>query len=365
MGSLLANHTDSRDNNFNLLRFLAAGMVLVGHSFPLSGVADEPLFGGLSLGYVAVDVFFVTSGLLVTRSLLVRGNPLAFAWARFVRIYPALWVAVLFCALPLGLSFSSLGFGAYLGDGQVGRFVLHNGTLVFGKLQYTLPGVFTHNPYPEAVNGSLWTLPWEIRMYAVLGAMGALAALLPRAWRLRAVQSGVVALAVLGTVAAVGHQWSGWWQHSPQSRGLRLLAMFFVGGSFYVLRGRVVLSHGFFLLGVVSLVLLQGQSRPFFLAYMLLVGYLVLYLGYVPGGFLRSFNRLGDVSYGLYIYAFPVQQGLAALQPGLGPGSMVIQAGLVTLVLAIASWRWIEKPALRSKEAYRRWVPAAWTRNPF
>ena len=232
MGSLLASHTNSRDNNFNLLRFLAASLVLFAHNYPLTATHGEPLFGGLKLGHVAVDIFFITSGLLVTRSLLTRGNVAAFAWARFVRIYPALILAVLLCAFPLGLFFTTQATGEYLKDGQVLRFVVKNASLVLGSIAYNLPGVFADNPYPKAVNGSLWTLPWEIRMYALLGIMGLGSLFLPKQSRTLWIERAVLALALVGLIASLTHQFNGWAGPVYNGNGLRLLSMFFVGAAF-------------------------------------------------------------------------------------------------------------------------------------
>lgn len=101
MGNLISKYTKSRNNNYNLIRFLAATLVLFTHSFALtfgSGTA-EPLRNtlGITWGTIAVDVFFVTSGFLIASSFFQRNNVTAFVWARILRIYPALIVALLFC----------------------------------------------------------------------------------------------------------------------------------------------------------------------------------------------------------------------------------------------------------------------------
>ncbi len=101
----LSNFTDGRDNNFSLIRIIAAFAVLITHSFALAiGTGEaEPFqkFLGMTMGTIAVDIFFITSGFLVTSSLLTRQSVIEFVWARVLRIYPAL--LVMLCLTVFGL----------------------------------------------------------------------------------------------------------------------------------------------------------------------------------------------------------------------------------------------------------------------
>ena len=85
--------------------------------------------------------------------------------------------------------------------------------------------------------------------------------------------------------------------------------------------------------------------------YPFLLCYLVLWCALVPGGVLTHYRKLGDYSYGLYLWQFPIQQCLARAVPGLQPWSMMALAFPITLVFAVASWTWIESPALARKPA--------------
>jgi peptidoglycan/LPS O-acetylase OafA/YrhL len=100
------------------------------------------------------------------------------------------------------------------------------------------------------------------------------------------------------------------------------------------------------LLGLLLMAWLSVGSPLFQSLAALCIAYGVLYLAYVPKGWLLHFNRLGDYSYGLYLFAFPIQQALKAVWPGLQPWPMFASAALLTLLCAIASWHLIEKPAL-------------------
>ena len=167
----LSNYTQGRDNNFNLIRIMAALAVLVTHSFALAiGTgAAEPFRDslGMTMGTIAVDIFFVTSGFLVTGSLLTRHSALEFLWARTLRVFPALLVMLLLTVFGLGPLVTSWPLSAYLTDAGTYGYLLKCATLVSG-VQYNLPGVFADNPFKSAVNGSLWSLPYEIRMYAIV-----------------------------------------------------------------------------------------------------------------------------------------------------------------------------------------------------
>ena len=117
MAIALSDLSSSRANNFNLIRFIAASMVIIYHSYPLTGTIGGLLHEqGISLGHVAVDIFFVTSGFLITGSLVARKNLLAFVVARILRIYPALIVAVCFCVFIIGVYFTTQPIESYLSN---------------------------------------------------------------------------------------------------------------------------------------------------------------------------------------------------------------------------------------------------------
>ncbi len=351
MGRYLSEFTGSRDNNFNLIRFLAAFLVLFSHSFALvyGTKQAEPLRTtlGMTWGGIAVDVFFVTSGFLITGSYFSRNNLTAFIWARVLRIYPALIVSMFFCVFVLGPSLSVYGIGDYLADSQAYLYFVKNSFLFLG-VEYELPGVFMENPWGNTVNGSLWTLPHEVRMYASLAVFLVGLSLLRTRWKRVGFRS---AMLLMGLLALGFHIFNHFHPVIP-SGYIKLFSMFYVGGAMYLWRDRILLSGKWFLLALAALLASTAEKDAFFVVYCLVLPYLVFFLAYVPGGVLREFNKLGDYSYGLYIYAFPIQQTVVALLDGASVGEVIVLSFLGTLFLAVLSWHLIEKRCLRLKGSY-------------
>ena len=348
MATRLSTYTHNRDNNFNLIRFIAASLVLYSHSFPLAlGTGHtDPFFRAIGIGggTIAVDVFFITSGFLIAGSFFARANLIAFVWARILRIYPALIVALLFCVLVVGLAFTTLTAYEYLSNPKTHRFLLKNATLL-SAIRYQLPGVFADLPYPNAVNGSLWTLPYEIKMYAWLAVVGSAFRFAHAKFGWHIVKPGFLVIAVGALAASLANHF-----HPFESvHFVRLFCMFFLGVAFYAHRGHIYLSSRLFLALVVALALSAADQDAFFVAYSLALPYLVFYLAYVPSGWIRRFNQAGDYSYGIYIYAFPVQQSVAQLIPGVSVATMISTAFAATLALAFLSWHLVEKRCLARK----------------
>ena len=346
----LGDYNAGRDNNFNLLRFVAASAVLVSHSFALAtgDPRTEPLrqLLGLSLGDIAVGVFFVTSGFLVTGSLLSKRNATEFFLSRALRIYPGLWVAVLLTVSAFGLFYTELSAGAFFTQRATWRYVVTNMAML-GYETYGLPGTFGHLPFANAVNGSLWSLPYELRMYMLLGfawiAFSAVSVAPVRwiKWLCVAVAASVVALDLAFLWVHVSNPGT---YREPLMVGLG--AAFFVGAALRVLQHRVPVSRA--ILGVlIAALALSAATSGFLVIYRLTFAYVVLYLALVPRGWALRFNRFGDYSYGIYIYAFAVQQAIVYALPGITPIRLIALSFPPTLGLAFASWHLIEKRALR------------------
>lgn len=176
----ISSIADHSENAFDFVRFAAAFSVLFSHSFPLCGIREPLLVFGLPLANIAVYVFFVISGFLVYQSWARDPSLGRFAARRGLRLLPALVVAVCVTVFVIGPLMTTLPLVQYFRGADTWTYLLSNASLVVGR--YTLPGVFESNPYPAAVNGSLWTLRYEALMYIILAAFGVAARRVHTRW---------------------------------------------------------------------------------------------------------------------------------------------------------------------------------------
>ena len=340
---MLSDLARGRDNNFNLIRILAAFAVLLSHSFALAVGSEnaEPLrvTYGLTWGDIAVNIFFIASGFLVTSSLLTRQSATAFIWARVLRIFPALWVMLLITVFGLGLSLTTESAAAYLRQPETWRYFLKN-AILFRGIDYQLPGI------GGSVNGSLWSLTPEVRMYATLLALW-LAAALAGGFRRRALCVAIVSIAVLSGAWYLYHE-----QFEPLDNVPRLAFMFFTGASFFVFKDRIALRKTACILLLVAIAVSLFNRVTLFFVLNLSLAYVLMYAAYAVSGPIRAFNSLGDYSYGAYIYAFPVQMGLCHLVPHISVPALMASSAVITATLAVLSWHLLEKRALALKTAF-------------
>ncbi len=297
-------------------------------------------------------MFFVISGFLVPRSFERQPTLVSWLRARCLRLAPALAVVLLLTVVVLGPLVTTLPLAEYAKRPETLTYVPRNLSLAF--LQHGLPGVFGENPYPRSINGSLWTLFYEVVCYGGVMVVGVLGTLRSRCGM--GVTLGLFVL-VYATVTLTPLRASA--PHRLLSL-LRLGLPFAIGTGFYVWRARLVLHPGL-LIGLVGLTLLARNSVLSPALFVLSLCYAVFLLAYLPGGILRRYNRLGDYSYGTYVYAFPVQQLVVFLFHPMDPLVNIAIALPVTLVLAVLSWTGVERPALalaRSRSPARRGAAA-------
>lgn len=345
----LSDFTNSRDNNFNLIRFIAALAVLFSHCYPTTNTKDELITQfGFDMGDIAVDVFFVASGFLVTNSLVKRYDLRTFFIFRFLRIYPGLWVSVIFNVFVIGVLFTSLDNSAYLFNRQTIVFLIKNSILVLGEANQ-LPGVFKHNPYHTVVNASMWSLPWEVRMYLMLIFIGFISHIGKANEFRKRVSRLVTAIAICTTTIYISDYYLILFEEKT-SQFFRLSTMFFIGSLALIYQQKIFLSWHLLFTLIIILFFFSFTKNLLFVPYLLLISYLVFFAAYIPAGFIRKFNLLPDYSYGLYIYGFPVQQSLAHLYPKISVLPMLLSSFVVTLLLAAFSWHFVEEPSLKLKK---------------
>jgi len=344
-GTLEHSAVAVHSNNFDAIRLLAALLVMVSHQLFFLG-RTQPLIAGRTLGDIGVFAFFVISGYLVAESWYRDPHLVRFALRRFLRIWPALAVATAIISF-IGAFITVLPPNTYFGH-AVWHFIAGNLQL---RVVYDLPGVFASSPVTamSAVNGSWWSIPLEMRCYLYLAVLGLIG--LRRRWCV------VLALAVavfLYTRTLPGHP-----KASAAHNISFLCIMFFLSGvcarQFVVelLRFRALwVSIGVLLL--IGAVLSGGGD----LALSIALAPLVLVTGSLSTPWVRAASRFGDLSYGIYIYAYFVQQLSVRYWPG--SHSMIAStcaSVVVTTGSAWCSWHVVEAPALRLKPHLRRWFP--------
>jgi len=324
-------------NSFDLLRLLAASLVLYSHQYVLLGVVEPSFFGLTTLGGAGVSIFFFLSGLLVWTSWARDPDLWRFFLKRSLRIFPALWVAVLVSVFLFGPAVSSFDFWDYFESSETREYL--NNAILF--VRYDLPGVFEENPFPNAVNGSLWTLPAEFLCYVSVAVVGSLA-LMHR--------SGLVCGLFLALLAAeFGSHYFG----SHLAANFEMAAFFWWGVWYgYMSSDSVAKLKLNWLITVAGvLVFLSLGTRGVDRTGMLVFAAALVMLAQRWTGGARVTDPIGDLSYGMYIFAFPVQQWLAqsASDHERSFGLMLMVAFALTASLSYVSWHLIEKRALRFK----------------
>jgi peptidoglycan/LPS O-acetylase OafA/YrhL len=338
----LADGLAGRKDNFLALRLFAASLVIVAHSYALVlGEVRErdPITAvlGIYSGTVAVYLFFVLSGFLVTGSWLERRELRSFVISRALRLVPASFVCAVVCALLAGPLWTVLDPGSYFAHPKTWTYILQNSTFV--RVQFDLPGVF-EDLRRTSVNGSLWTLRHEAGAYAYVALLGVLG-VLTRRWLALAV---ITALVLVGIFADA-------WMPLFRYHDARVLAGYFaLGMALYLLRDRIPLT-AWIALPLIALAVFTKGTAAYPWAFALALCYVALWLAYLPA--IPGLERLGDPSYGIYLWGFPIQQTLVWHMPEIDPVLLSVLALPMAWLLGALSWRFVEKPALALK---RRWA---------
>ncbi|MEU0056416.1 acyltransferase [Streptomyces sp. NPDC006334] len=370
----VAELSAGRDNSFGFLRLALATAVIVSHARALGYGGKEYAVafsrGQATLGNLAVYGFFVLSGFLVARSGL-RLSVGRFLWHRALRILPGFWVCITLTALFLAPSLHWYIHGTFAGmGGPDGPFGYLQDNWAVATRRYDISGLMVHERalgvvHAPAFNGSLWTLRHETLCYlgvAVLAVTGVLS---------RARRVVVLITALLAWLVVRQAITDPFWAGAVEARFFRIMYLPLVGG---VTPGWVSYLGFAFCLGM--LVELYKErvpvSAPLALAagavvlgslrhgYFYVVGlpayaYVLLWLALrLPGAF-RRIGARDDYSYGIYIYGFPVQQTLAVLgYSRFGMPLYLLLSLSFALILAVASWHLVERPALRLKDLGKR-----------
>ena len=372
---------DPKSNSFGFLRFVFAVLVIFAHTFPVGGFGVETLNlltnGTYGLGTIAVDGFFVFSGYLITASYVRTQSLPIFLWHRIIRIFPAYWVCIIFTAIALPLIFGlhpdfAYLYGSFFNPAIVAlqsicgmflplllacspgweKIAAHLPQFPVSAFSGSLRSLISHNPISADINASLWTLGHELRLYLIVGLLGFCGLLRKQA------------IVLLFLVSWTGYViLSFWLPLEGFIQAMHTSAHFWAGALVFFIRLPQKQSWVIFfaLLTVLTLPLsLYPLVSPFTTAYLMF--WLAKELPF------QTLFRKRDYSYGLYIYAYPVQQALAAAKvTQWGFGIYFAVTLMITFGLAFLSWHIVESKALTLKDLWqprpRRLRPAKAVRD--
>lgn len=326
--------SERKGNNIGVLRLALAALVIVSHVF---GIPNSPQSDSWRLGRIAVDGFFVLSGYLMYQSWLRHPSPRAFTLNRVLRIYPGFVVASLFCAYVVGPLAAS---GAYWPRFDVHAFALN----ALHLAEPAIPPVFQGLPL-HAVDLPMWTIGFEARCYCAVVVLGAVG-LVTRRWPLAVIclVAGAVYIGCELHMMRLSPSLY-WWP--------RFITTFAAGMTFAAYPARLAITGQ--RAGIAVVVLFAAHFTPGYTAVMpACVAFIVLYLAY--GTKPRISTNGVDLSYGVYLYAFPVQQLISLYAPGMTSTALFLSTVAVTAPLAALSWFIVERPALRVKQRPPRLV---------
>ncbi|MEO1670936.1 MAG: acyltransferase [Cyanobacteria bacterium J06631_2] len=338
----------SRKNNFDLIRLLAALVVVAAHTADVSQYAAFEFLSATFSSGLAVDVFFIISGFLIFRSFKNSSSLVSYFQKRARRILPAYVAVILISAV--GLSFvSSLSFAKYFNLEFI-KYIFFN-LITLNFLQPTLPGVFENQEF-QAVNMSLWTIKVEIMFYLVVPLIAYWLNKTNKVW-------GMVAIylsSILYTIAVVA------WSNQVGASGFvgqleqqlpGQLALFISGAflySFYDKFRQNILAA----LAIATLILtVHNFVTQINFAYPIALAVFVLYFC-LMFKYLGNFGKYGDFSYGIYIWHFPILQVFVHFNLFEQPFIATPLLFLCVFAASFISWNWIEKPFLKKRSHYTK-----------
>jgi len=336
-----------RRNNFDFIRLILASGVIISHSFPLTGKKELLLHYShdqIDLGRFAVECFFAMSGYLIFQSLERSKTILNYLWKRILRLFPALVVLLLFTVLILPFVYE----GRNIFDEKSYWSYFPNVLLLY-RVQYNVDGVFTHNPYPGAINGSLWSLSYEFSLYLFL--------LLLFPFKKR---SGFVkaVLILTFTVSYLLLQFKPLFlsflfdQFLLTSQLSYKLASFFLAGSILSFLNFKKFNTLFVRMSLACILITSIFFNLYEAIAPLALPILIIMLSKLNTSPVNLIGKvIGDISYGVYIYGFFIQQLLMYFF-NLNTILLMITGLFVTYILAFLSWRYIESPSLKFKNLF-------------
>lgn len=343
-----------RCNNLNVIRLISAILVVFAHSYPLALGKHSVVFGAIStrcFGYIAILSFFTLSGYLITRSYCFNENMISFIVSRVLRIVPG-YIGCLLLSIFIGSFLTNYDLAEYFLP-SLHFFVDHVRHLILPVTSSSLPEVFSQNPLPNAVNGSLWSLPIEVRMYVIVLLLGFFGLFNKKNMLNLLFSFSIFMLCVISFLKPhIFHKVCVYLFFIPVTQLIVFPVAFFVGMYFYLYRKYIPISIFPFISLLFMLFLLPYSP----ILQVITVSYAVLLFGFHPKVIINKFLGAPDYSYGIYIFSFPIQQTIVSVFKIYDPHLLFYISLPVTLFFAALSWHYVEKPSLNLKGRTQEYI---------
>lgn len=323
------------------MRLAAASLVFYDHMFIIYGQGMVLITPWVNPGRLSVWVFFIISGYLIAKSWCRDSNIIRFTYNRFLRIWPALCVVVLLTVFLLGPLVSTLSASQYFSHSGTYQYL----EILRMKIHYLLPGVFENNPLKFSVNGSLWTLPLEVKCYIILAVLGIIGLL-----------KNKILLPTLLVLLMCIFFYEFYFQKikfiSLDSRKLIEYGTFFCFGAILCLFDEVIQKKRLLIIACSILIFFVCYwYEQYLLAFFLTFPPIIILVGTSQWYMISDLGKWGDFSYGVYIYAFPIQQTTwLFFKDSIGFYPLMIVAYALTFFVAFLSWHFVEYPMLNLKK---------------
>jgi peptidoglycan/LPS O-acetylase OafA/YrhL len=337
----------SRNNNFDFLRLTFASFVIVTHSYPLSGIISCDFLcnitnGQVTFSYIGVKGFFVISGYLIFQSLQRSENVFDYFWKRLLRLYPALFILLILTIVLAPFIYQS-DVPFFLNKSII-TYIPNNLSLY--HIQNRIDGIFNNNPYKSTINGSLWTIPYEFTMYILLSFL-----IIFKKNKLITQTLLIISFLLLLISNVLYFEKFKPYRFILSGDNFVDLGIFFISGSLLAAANieKLKLKKELLILFVILFILSIYYNFYCYSKYVTLPILIVL-LGLNPIKFINNIEtKIGDLSYGLYIYSFPIQQTLMYYFK-LNFMELMVYSLIISCAFAYLSWHFIEKKALKYKK---------------
>ncbi len=338
---------DRFSNNFDFLRILGAFLVLYYHCFPLTGTPEGYavwILGKFKIVDLGLIIFFVISGYLVTHSWSRSSSVYNYFWNRLLRLLPGLFGVALVTIFIIGPLVTIIPITDYFKNPMTwGYFKIM--TMYYYNL--TLPGVFVNNVLPNLVNGSVWMLSLFFNMYIIVAVLGLIGWLYKR--KVIILITSLFMVIYLNLIYHLPTIHVRAIEKFLYPNGGVFAITFMIGILLYLYKDKIKYDIKIALVMLAIFILSLNNKFTLILASSIVLPYLILYVAFAKIPFINKVGKFGDYSYGIYIYAFPVQQSVEHFVPGISVAGMFIISTLITVPLSVLSFKLIESRALRLK----------------